>query len=144
MIAHGAPRFRWLAIGDGRHDARVLGLDAFEIEAAFSRRIDVQPYALARDHVNAEIGQEARKLVVAGRLGDGAMEGEILDHGPFAALQGGIDCAPCRPDRAELLSVRTLGGQTRRLHLHRQTQFHDIQDVGQGGRLRRHDAKRPG
>ena len=71
----------------------MLGLDALEIASPLRRRIDFEPYALARDHMAAEIGQEARELVVAGCLGDGAVKGEILGDGALAALQGRFDGA---------------------------------------------------
>jgi hypothetical protein len=78
MIAHGAPRFHRIGGGDAVDDAMVLLLDALEIGAALGRRVDRQPHALARNDVAAEKDEEARELRIAGGLGDGAMEGEIL------------------------------------------------------------------
>src|ERR1700744_2683087 len=76
MVAHGAPRLDRIAGGDAPDDAAVLLLDALEIGAPLGRRIGLETHVLAGNDVAAEEGEEARKLRVAGRLGDGAMESE--------------------------------------------------------------------
>src|ERR1700734_4115665 len=78
MVTHGAPRLDRIARGDTADDAAVLLLDALEIGAPPGRRIGLETHVLARNDVATEESEEARELRVAGRLGDGAMEGEVL------------------------------------------------------------------
>src|SRR5690349_12504774 len=87
MLAHGAPRFGRILVGNAGHDARMLVLDASEISPPLGRRVNRKPHALARNDVAAEEGEEARELAVAGGFGNGAMEGEVLGDRAFAALQ---------------------------------------------------------
>src|SRR5260370_23574874 len=84
MLAHGPPRLGRIAAGNTAHDARVLMLDAFEIGAPFGRSVKREPHALARDDVATEKRQEAQELPVAGRISDGAVEGEVLGDGTLA------------------------------------------------------------
>ena len=53
----------------------------------------------------AEEGEEARELRVAGRLGNGAMEGEVLGHRALAAMQRRSMARQRRADRADLRRV---------------------------------------
>ena len=91
-----------ILVGDAGHDAQMLMLNAFEISPPLGRCVNRKPHALARDDVAAEKGQEARKLPVAGGLGDGAMEREILGDRALAAMQGVVDGAPGAADRGNL------------------------------------------
>ena len=112
---------------------RVLVLDALEIGAPLGRRVDRKPHALARNDMAAEEGEEARELRVAGRLGDGAMEGEVLGDGALAALQRPIDGAPRGADGGDLAAAGALGGKGRRLDLDREAQLHHVEHVAQRG-----------
>src|SRR6185312_17266070 len=112
MVAHGAARLDRIAGSDAIDDAAVLLLDALEIGAPVGRRVDRQSHALARDDVAAEEGEEARELRVAGRLGDGAMEGEVLRHRALPRLQRAIDGAQRRRHRGHVLAAAAFGGET--------------------------------
>ena len=113
MLAHGASRFGRILAGNAGDDARMLALDAFEISPPLGRRVNRKPHALARNDQATEEGEEARELAVAGGLGDGAMEGEILGHRALAAMERALDAAPRRADGADLAAVGALRRQGR-------------------------------
>src|SRR5260221_10277184 len=117
VLAHGAPRLGRILVGDAGHDARMLMLNAFEISPPLGRRVNRKPHALAGNHMTAEEGQEARKLPVAGGLGNGAMKGEILSDRAFAARQGSVDGAPGAADGGDLATRGAFGGKGCRLDL---------------------------
>src|SRR6185369_13553562 len=125
------PRLVGVAAGDARDDALVLMLDALEIGAPPGRRIDRKPDALARDDVAAEEDEEARELRVTGRLGDGAVEGEVLGHGTLALLQRAVDVAQRGAYPGDLAAVGAPGGERRGLDFDRESELHDVEHVRQ-------------
>src|SRR5258708_3882755 len=142
VLAHGTPRLGGILVGDAGHDARMLMLNAFEINPPLGWRVNRKPHALARDDVTAEEGQEARELPIAGSFGNGAMKSEILGARALAAMQGEVEGAPGAADHGDLSPWRAFGGKGGCLDLDRQAQLHHFEDVGQGRRLGGGDTKR--
>ena len=65
----------------------MLLLDAHQIVPLLLRRAHGHAHALARNDVAAEVFEELGEARVAGGLGDGAMEGEVLVDGALAARE---------------------------------------------------------
>src|SRR6185503_18691891 len=124
MVAHGAARLGRISGDDAIDDAAMLLLDALEVGAPLGQRADLEPHALARDHMAAQESEKARKLAVAGRLGDGAMEGEILGDGAIALAQGTVDGAERGADAGKLAFVGAFRRLRRRLDLDGEPKLH--------------------
>ena len=129
MLAHDTARFCGIARGNAGNDAGVLALDALEIGPPVRRRSDRQPHPLTWNHMTAQKGKEARELSVAGRFGDGSMEGKILGDGTVALLQGTVNGVKGCLDARDLLASRMHCGLCGSLDLDGETQLHDIEHV---------------
>src|SRR5690348_7609646 len=90
MPLHRRARVLGRARLDGVEDIPVLALERAQVDAA-RRRLGRAPDGAARNDEAAEIFQEAAELRIAGAVGDGAMEGEILVDGVAAALDRRLD-----------------------------------------------------
>src|SRR5580704_12203925 len=89
--AHRFARRCRVARPDRAIDRAVLVLDHFEIGALAFGAMGSDADGLPRDDEATEIFVKPRELRIAGRRGDGAVEGEILVDGTFAAPDRGID-----------------------------------------------------
>src|SRR5258705_2401317 len=84
MPAHRRARRRHRAAADRLHDVAVLLLERLAVGAPRHSRPAAN--SLPRDNEASEVLQKAPKLRIAGRVGDAAMEREILHDRILAAL----------------------------------------------------------
>jgi hypothetical protein len=87
VAAHRLARGAGLMVADRLEDAPVLLLDEREVRFAPAHALGQPGDRAARDEVAADELQEARELGVAGGLGDGAVEGEVLAACPACAAR---------------------------------------------------------
>src|SRR4029077_13937158 len=76
--AHRLARRAGIAAADRLEDAAVLLLDQREVGLLPAHALGQPAHGAPRDEVAADELQEARKLRVAGGVGDGAMESEVF------------------------------------------------------------------
>src|SRR5665213_3868299 len=93
MPLHGVSRLRHFVRADRMQDLLVLALEDLEMRAIGRWRRGA-PHRAPRDDKASEIFQKALELRIAGGVGDGAMEREILIDSVFAAVD-------CRADRGK-------------------------------------------
>src|SRR3954454_16631443 len=94
----------------------VFALEDFKVRATGGRRRGA-PDRATRDDETPEIFQKTPELRIAGGVGDGAVECEILIDGIFAAVDG---CADRRKAIGDLLDMgrgAAFGGESGRLDL---------------------------
>src|SRR6185437_3968224 len=90
-----------------------------------------------------EIFQKKLELWIAGGIGDGAMEREILIDGILAAVDGRADGGEAVGDLLGLRGGGPFGGKAGGLDLDPGAQFHDVENLAQGRMLVEIDPERP-
>ena len=120
----------------------MLALERLEVDAARGRLGRAPDRAAGNDEA-AEIFKETAELRVAGAVGDGAVEGEVLVDGVVAALDRRLDRLIALDDLLDLRRRCALGAQTGGLGLDAGAQLHDVEHLAQRRALVEIDPERP-
>jgi len=120
----------------------VLALEDLEMRAVGWRRRGA-PHRAPRDDEAPEIFQKALELRIAGGVGDGAVEGEILINGVFAAVDGRADRGKAVGDLLDVGGRGAFGGKSGSLDFDPGAQLHHVEDGLQRRVLVEIDPERP-